>query len=122
MNEPTNADLKKTIETQGKQLEEHAKSDAAFQDNTANFEREMGLFQAETEGTLAELHGKIDNLATKDDLEDLVEKIIQKIIQKVGKRSYAGLLIAAGIVGALVVIGGGAKSLLGWLGFNILRN
>lgn len=81
-------------------LAEHMKEDAAFQKEM----REWSL-----------------SVATKDDIGETVVAAIEGYFKTKGKTAYAGLLIAAGIVGALVVIGGGLKSLLAWIGFAYLK-
>lgn len=92
-----------------------------FQQKQEAFNGEVIIFKAETEGSLASIHQRLGTMATKEDTALIVEQVIRDIIKESGKRGYAGLLIAAGIIGALVVIGGGAKALLGWIGFNYIR-
>lgn len=96
---PTNADLRKSFEI-------HTHEDAAFQKAILLKHKEMTL--------------RMDELPTKDEVAEIVEEVFRKILMEGGKKGYAGLLIIAGIVGALVVIGGGAKALLGWIGFQFI--
>lgn len=92
-----------------------------FQDDTRKVHAEQLIFKAETEGHLAEITKKMDLFATKEDIATIVEQVIAKILKDSGKRGYAGLLVVAGIVGALVVIGGGLKTALAWIGFTYMK-
>lgn len=56
-------------------------------------------------------------LPKKQDIEDVLFSVTKRVL----KTSYGGLLIVAGIVGALIVIGGGFKTLLGWVGFSLYK-
>lgn len=81
-------------------LKKHMEEDAIFQ-------KEMAVWK--------------ETVATKEDIQHIVETAITNFFKSEGKRAYAGLLVVAGVVGALVVIGGGLKSLLAWIGFQYLK-
>lgn len=59
--EPTNQDIRDDFA-------KHSREDQVFQTNQTEFNVEMALFKAETEGSLASLHAKFDGLATKEDI------------------------------------------------------
>ncbi len=118
--EPSNADLQN-------QFADHASEDKHFQDEQRSQNGEMAIFKGETEGALADLkegqaamHAKLEKVPTKDDMARIVEEAMGNIIKQKGKTAYAGLLVLAGIVVALTVITGGAKTLLAWIGFNYM--
>lgn len=62
--EPTNADLKKSFDA-------HALEDHAFQEKSSKFSGEMAMFKAETEGSLASIHERLSDIATKEDVDEL---------------------------------------------------
>lgn len=66
MPEPTNSEVLKSFKA-------HSEEDHKFQDETRIANGEMQLFKAETEGSLAELHKKVEGLATKEDIVELKE-------------------------------------------------
>jgi hypothetical protein len=117
MTDPTNAQLLKAIEAQGQAFKDHADEDHRFQEHQGKVNNEFLLFKAETEGKLS----KLDDIPTREELPDLIEKAMASALKSKGKTFYAGFLILVGIVGGLVVIGGGAKALLGWIGFSYLK-
>jgi hypothetical protein len=117
MTDPTNAELLKAIERQGQAFKDHAKEDHDFQKESRKLDTEQAIFRAETEGKLA----KLDQMPTTNEVAAIVEEALGNIFKSKGKTAYAGLLIVAGVVGALVVIGGGLKSLLAWIGFAYLK-
>lgn len=63
--EPTNEEIRQMFA-------EHTKHDEAFQDETRKVHNEQMMFKAETEGHLADLTKKIDGLATKEDIKELM--------------------------------------------------
>lgn len=107
--QPTNFDLHQEFTA-------HAKDEATFKEETKRFNGEMAIFKAETEGKLS----KLDSMPTTDEISDIVVTAIEGYFRQKGKKAYAGLLILAGIVGALAIIGGGFKAMLGWIGFSYL--
>lgn len=117
MPNPTNAELLSAIKAQGQAFKDHAKEDHDFQRESRKLDTEAAIFRAETEGKLA----KLDNIPTKEEIAAIVEQAMGSILKSKGKTAYAGLLIIAGVIGALVVIGGGLKTVLVWLGFGYLR-
>lgn len=60
-----------------------------------------------------EMQKQIDNAI----FDDKIEAAMKKALLSTSKWSYQALLIAAGVIGALVVIGGGFKFILQWIGF-----
>lgn len=56
-----------------------------------------------------------------EEFNQKIEDAMVKAIEKAGKKSYSVLLITAGIVGALAIIGGGLKYVLAWVGFGIIK-
>ncbi len=55
IHEPTNKEILGAFQ-------DHAKEDHAFQTNQSEFNTEMAVFKAETEGSLAALHEKVDKI------------------------------------------------------------
>lgn len=51
----------------------HMEEDAKFQEETRLVHTEQSLFKAETEGHLARLEDKIDGLATKEDIKEVLQ-------------------------------------------------
>ena len=80
-------------------LAEHMKQDAEFQ-------HDMNIWK--------------NTVATKADIERIVVEAIEGYFKQKSKSAYTGLLIIAGIFGALAIIGGGFKAFLAWLGFNYI--
>lgn len=52
---------------------EHTKNDELFQDEMRLIQAHQAASNAETEGKLASLEGKIDGLATKEDIKELLQ-------------------------------------------------
>ncbi len=55
-----------------------------------------------------------------DKLPDEIHKVIIKSLLTGGGRVRTGIIVTATIIGSLLVIFGGMKTLLGWLGFTYL--
>lgn len=98
-------------------------------------------FEKQEKATLA-IHKRMGDLATKndlskaaddrrtdtdkiqksiDDIPDIVRGILSQTFQEKGKKIYFYITGVAVIIGALTVIFGGFKMLLGWLGFSLLK-
>lgn len=104
-----------------KALEKHTKEDHVFQDETRLFNSEMAIFKAETEGSLAILHQKLDKMLIK--VEGLDNKFNPKhpdyffMKMDVMYDIYEGLgfskkmlILTASIVGSFAIIVGGLFS------------
>jgi len=99
MNQPTNQDLLDSFK-------KHAAEDT--------------LFQADTVRIHTAMEKRMDTLATKDDVRDIFASELKNFFRIGGLRSKTVILTTATIIGALVVIFGGIKSILGWVGFHYL--
>ncbi len=117
MSDPSNAELLRAIQEQGQAFRDHADDDHRFQSDQGKVNTNSAIFQAETEGKLA----KLDEMPTKTEIELIVVAAMGNVLKSKGKAFYAGLLIVAGIVGALVVIGGGMKAALAFIGIHLVR-
>lgn len=89
-----------------------------FEDDTERF--------GDLKETLKNINSKINlNPEDKEKMEaefDLrIEKSMKKVLYGTGKWSYQALLVGAGIIGALIIIFGGFKTLLAWLGFTVMK-
>lgn len=98
--EPTNQDLLNSFET-------HAKDDADFQAETITIHDAMNK--------------RMDTLATKEDVRDIFASELKNFFRIGGMRSKTIIITVATIIGSLVVIFGGVKSFLGWLGFTFIK-
>lgn len=111
--EPTNADLKEAFDA-------HAEDDARVHREDKKFQGEMVAFKAETEGSLANIHRrldiiepKIDGLATKEDTKEILETIRTiKFGFGLFKVSGRSIMFVGGVVAAILAITGGFKSFL----------
>lgn len=63
------------------------------------------------------LESQVSMLPTKEDIEEIMFTVVKRAL----KSSYGGLLVIAAIIGALAIIGGGAKALLGFIGIGIIK-
>lgn len=59
--------------------------------------------------------------AQRQELKKLVAEAMTEYFEGTGKMTKNFLITAATIIGALVVIFGGVKALLGWLGFIYIK-
>lgn len=85
-------------------LVRHMEDDAAFQEETRQVHLEQSIFKAETEGTLADIHTKIDGLATKEDIKELKEFMKQI---NVGVGIFKFSWNNAGKIGSFLLLLGG---------------
>lgn len=94
---PTNADIVQAFE-------KHVEADKEFQDK-------QELVNAEF-------------IAFKEHLPEVIREVfaeeLRTFFKVTGLNAKTIILTTATIVGALVVIGGGAKALLGWIGFQFI--
>lgn len=97
--EPTNQDILNSFK-------HHAEEDAKF--------------QADTTAIHSAMNARMDTLATKDDVRDIFASELKNFFRIGGMRSKTIIITVATIIGSLVVIFGGVKSFLGWLGFEML--
>lgn len=84
-------------------FEKHSQEDAAF--------------QAITNKSLASIHQKLEHVPTKEDIAQIVSEVITQLLLRNGKIAYTAIIGGSALVAALVVILGGFKTVLGWLGF-----
>lgn len=112
--EPTNADLKKVFDA-------HTSDDREFQKETRAFNGEMAEFKAEVEGSLAAIHEKLGQINTKDEEAEMMGNVIRQFLLSNGKTAFHGIVALSILIGAIVVILGGAKSILIWLGFAYIK-
>lgn len=61
---------------------------------------------------------------THKEMEQIVEEVVSRLLSeffvKAGKGTKFWLITAATIIGSIAVIGGGAKAILGWLGYHYI--
>lgn len=95
---PTNAEIVHAFEL-------HAGADKAFQDKQELVNEQF--------------------LAFKEHFPDIIREVfaeeLKKFFKVTGLNAKTVIVTTATIVGALVVIGGGAKAMLGWLGFTLMK-
>lgn len=97
---PSNSDLLDTFV-------KHAGEDAKFQTDTTEIHKTM--------------NARMDTLATKDDVRSIFAQELRSFFKVTGLNTKTFIITAATIVGALVVLGGGIKTVLGWLGFTLMK-
>lgn len=90
------------------------------QDILEHIDRAIGDHARDDKDFQREINTRMKSLATKEEIGAVVALGIEAYFKTKGKTAYAGLLIIASIITALVVIGGGAKALLGWFGFTYI--
>lgn len=100
---PTNADLKDLFD-------KHAIDDRAFQDNQDKVNEEAA-------DSRVAIHKRLNEIPTKAETAEIVEAVIRDLLLSKGKIVYKGIIGASILIGALIVIFGGFKTVLGWLGF-----
>ncbi len=66
------------------------------------------------------VESNISLLATKEDVEKIVRDTLLDVLFKTGRGTKFWLLTAAAVIGSLLVIAGGLKTILAWLGFNYI--
>lgn len=98
--QPTNADLKHAFDT-------HAFEDAHFQEKT---KRSLEL-----------VHKKMRDMPTKDETAQIVEDVFKRLLLQNGKAIYTVTVGASVLVGALLVLFGGFKTILALVGFTMSK-
>lgn len=81
-------------------LEQHMMEDAKFQDEMRSWK---------------------ETVATKDDIEKIVVMAIENYFKNKGRFAFTLTVGSSVLIGALVVIGGGLKTVLGWIGFTLMQ-
>lgn len=76
--------------------------------------------KTETE-RIADLEVAIKGLATKEEIATIVRDTMLGVLKETGRVTKLTLITVATIVGAIVVIGGGLKWLLGLFGFMYIK-
>lgn len=68
-------------------------------------------------------HEKTERItfATKEDIKILMHEAMTEYFEEKGTVTKKILIATATIIGSLVVIGGGLKALLGWIGFTYMK-
>jgi hypothetical protein len=102
-------------------LEEHTKEDHAFQEETRAFNNEMSVFKAESEGSFAGIHTKLDTFPSKDDISNIVAGAMTDYFENKGKLAFRLTVGGSVLIASLTVILGGMKAVLGWIGFHLIR-
>ena len=100
MTEPTNQDLLNAFTT-------HANDDA--------------VVHAENSAFQSEVHEWKKTVATKEDVRSIFAEELKSFFKISGVNTKSFLVGLATVIGALVVIFGGAKAALGWLGFTFMK-
>lgn len=97
---PSNADLLDAFH-------KHVDEDKIFQDGTTQVHKAM--------------NARMDTLATKEDVRSIFAQELRTFFKISGMNTKTFIVTAATIIGALVVIFGGFKAFLGWLGFGLIK-
>lgn len=97
MNNPTNQDILDSFK-------HHTDEDLKFQGEPNEIHKAM--------------MARMDTLVTKDDVREVFAEELKNFFRIGGMRSKTVIITTATLIGALVVIFGGLKSLLAWLGFH----
>lgn len=104
---PSNLDLKHAFEA-------HAGEDAKFQ-------QEQKLVNDNVQTSLTAIHEKLKEQPTKTETADIVERVIRDLLLSNGKLGFRFVIGLSLFIGALVVIFGGLKTVLGWIGFTLIK-
>lgn len=64
-----------------------------------------------------EPHTSLFTVEERAEIKSLVKESLHEFFRGIGIKGYGSLTTTAIIVGALVVIFGGVKTVLGWIGF-----
>lgn len=76
--------------------------------------------QIRIERRMRALEKHVENLPTKDEVEEIVRNTIKETLLLSGRGAKAVIITTAAIVAALAIIGGGLKFLLGLIGFHFI--
>lgn len=112
--EPTNAELKETFES-------HAIKDEQFQADQTQVNKHTTKSLESLHKRVGEMHFKVCEIPTKEDTSKIVEEAIRKLLLSKGRQLYSFTLAFSLLIGALVVILGGFKTVLGWIGFSMVK-
>lgn len=75
-----------------------------------------------TEGErIAELEKAIACLPTRDEIKLIVAEVMREAFLSAGKGAKAVIITLAVVIGSIAVIGGGLKSVLGFIGFHYMK-
>jgi hypothetical protein len=102
-------------------FEKHAHEDQDFQNEQRRANGETATFKAETEGSLSELHKKIADIPNNEQTAQIVEDVIKRLLLKNGKYTFHFIVGSSVLIGSLVVIFGGLKTVLAWIGFSYMK-
>lgn len=81
---------------------------------------EDAKFQGETNEVHKAIIARMDTFATKEDVREIFSQELQNFFKVGFLRSKTTVITVATIIGALVVIFGGLKTFLSWVGFHYL--
>lgn len=116
--EPTNADIQEGVD----ELVGESRENPTNAEIVHAFELHVGAdkaFQDKQELVNEQF------LAFKEYFPDIIREVfaeeLKKFFKVTGLNAKTVIVTTATIVGALVVIGGGAKAMLGWLGFTLMK-
>lgn len=101
-------------------FERHANEDKDFQNEQRIANIEVATFKAETEGSLSEIHKQLKEIPNNVQTAEIVEDVITRLLLKKGKFAFHFIVGSSVLIGSLVVIFGGLKTVLAWIGFSYL--
>ncbi len=107
MDNPSNADLKRSFDG-------HAREDGIFQEA----QRETN---ATVEKSLAAIHERLGHLPTRDEEAQIISEVLGQMFVRNGKLAFHGIVSLSVLVGAVIIIFGGLKTALAWLGFSYIN-
>ncbi len=109
---PTNTDILKEVHAGREALVNHTADDHRVAEA-------QSLVNEEVQASLASLH------EWREQLPDMIRTIfaeeLKNFFKVTGLNAKSVIVTTATIIGAIVVIGGGAKAMLGWLGFSMMK-
>ena len=120
MTEPTNADIKESVDVLVEEVHVNP-SNADLLDAFTKHVKEDAKFQNDTTDIHKSMNARMDTLATKDDVRSIFAQELRNFFKITGLNTKTVIITTATIIGALVVIGGGLKTVLGWLGFTLMK-
>ena len=118
--EPTNADIKDSVDV----LVEESQANPSNADLLTVLHRhfdEDAKFQNDTTDIHKAMNERMDTLATKEDVRSIFAQELRAFFKVTGLNTKTIIITTASIVGSLVVIFGGLKAVLGWLGFTMMK-
>lgn len=77
--------------------------------------------QSDLEKRVEALEIAMKNIATRAEISDIVREAMVDVLLTAGKGTKAVIITAATVIGSIIVIGGGLKWFLGYIGFTYLR-